>query len=159
MSPHIFNLAGIAQTCVHPRDVTELLPQSFFDSVYSISETAPSTFLGGIAAHLRPGSSSPPSTNVHALTILARIMADSRLSLPDDLNPLGIVQRTIAKHSQLIRDYVSQWTIDVRKPGEIERKVEEIAWTNVVMYGIAGWTWAQQVKQGREGEFNADFFL
>lgn len=86
-------------------------------------------------------------------------MADSRLSLPDDLDTGSVIQKTIAKHSHHIREYGSQWTIDVSKAGEIERKVEEIAWTNVVMYGIAGWTWAQQVKQGSEGEFNADFFL
>lgn len=161
-----FNLAGIAQACVHHKDVTELLPQSFFDSVLSTSEPAPSKFLGGttqkiaqFVAHLTPASSSSPSNNVNALTILARVMADSRLTLPDDMNSMGIIQRVLAKHSQLIRDHVSQWTIDVHKPGEIERKVQEIAWTNVVMYGVAGWTWAQQVKQGREGEFNADFFL
>lgn len=157
---------------MHPADVHELLPKSFFDSIYAISDTILANTPGfvanatrkieQVAAHLEPGKSmslAAQDHNVHALTILARVLADSRLSLPDDLNELTIVQKTIAKHSHLIREYASQWTIDLRKSGEIERKVEEITWMNVVMYGVAGWTWAQQVKRGKEGEFNADFFL
>ncbi|KAF9445187.1 hypothetical protein P691DRAFT_676137 [Macrolepiota fuliginosa MF-IS2] len=136
-------IEGLAQTCVHQADVSKILPPSFFEPI----PTAPTVTNG---TH---------GDNVHALTILARVAADSRLSLPKDLNELALVQNIIDDHSDLIREYASQWTIDIQKPGEIERKVEEITWMNVVMYGVAGWTWAQQVKQGQEGEFNADFFL
>lgn len=170
-------LSGLAQTCIHPPDVSELLPKSFFDSAYAITDTifanTPNFVTNAarkieqVAGHLESNTSfgrsiaSVPSgdDNVHALTILARVLADSRLSLPDDLYELNIVQNTIAKNADLLRGYASQWTINIQKPGEIDRKVEEITWMNVVMYGVAGWTWAQKVKQGKEGDFNADFFL
>lgn len=115
-----------------------------------------------VAARSEPGkavSLAALDDDVHALTVLARVMTDSRLSPPDDPDESTIIQSTIARHSHLIQQYAAQWVIDLHRTGEIERKVEEITWMNVVMYGIAGWTWAQQVKQGREGEFNADFYL
>jgi hypothetical protein len=97
--------------------------------------------------------------NVHALTILARVAADSKLILPKDLDELKLVENTMADHSDLIRKYAMEWTINLSRPDEIDRKVEELSWMVVVIYGIAGWTWAQQVKQGKKGPFNADFFL
>lgn len=147
------------------------MPKSFFDSVYAIADpTAPyapgyvSSVTGTIrsaASYLVPrlGATVQNNENVHALTILARVAADAKLTLPGDLDELNIVENTIADHADLIRDYAMQWTIDLSKPGELNRKVEELSWMVVVIYGVAGWTWAQQTKQGTEGPFNADFFL
>jgi len=174
--PGIF-IEGLAQACVHRPDVYKLLPISFFESIYSISDkilaNTPNSVANAtrkveqIAGHLGSGASigkevlsaAQGGNNVHALTILARVMADSTLDLPQDHEELTAVQGVIDKHADRIRDYASQWTIDIQRSGEVDRKVEEIAWMNTVMYGIAGWTWAQKVKHGKDGEFNADFFL
>ncbi|KXN91334.1 Oxidoreductase AflY [Leucoagaricus sp. SymC.cos] len=114
-----------------------------------------------VASYIVPGVGTAVQSheNVHALTVLARVAEDSKLTLPSDLDELNIVENTVADHSDLIRDYAMQWSIDLSKAGEINRKVEELSWMAVVIYGIAGWTWAQQVKQGTEGNFNADFFF
>jgi hypothetical protein len=135
---------------VHPPDVSKLLPKPFFDSIYAMTDK-----ISGSA----PANAAKDTENVHALTILARVTADSKLTLPTDLDELMILQNTLDQHSDAIRDYAMQWSIDLNRPGEINRKVEEIAWMNTVIFGVAGWTWAQQVEQGREGDFNADFFL
>ncbi|KAF9446677.1 hypothetical protein P691DRAFT_794239 [Macrolepiota fuliginosa MF-IS2] len=159
---------GLAQACIHPPDVSQLFPPSFFESIYLIPvprtsdmlATKATRKLAQVAAHLGYNSSlSREGDDVHALTILARVLADPRLTFPTNLREHYILQNTVADHGDLIRDYASQWTIDIQKPGELERKIEELAWALTVMYGVAGWTYAQQVGQGQVGEFNADFFL
>lgn len=166
-------IEGLAQTCVHRADVSKLLPVSFFESAYMMSDTTPSKAskfmtnatrkLEQVASHLSPISTAASTIqdkpNVHALTILARVMEDSRLIRPENLDQLAVLQGTIEMHADLIRDYASQWTISLQKPFETDRKFEELVWMNTVMYGVAGWTWAQQERKGEDGEFNADFFL
>ncbi|KXN91345.1 Oxidoreductase AflY [Leucoagaricus sp. SymC.cos] len=162
---------GLASTSVHQPNVSKLLPKLFFDSIYAIADpTAPNApgyltsvtgTIRNVASYIVPsvGTTVQSHENVHALTILARVAEDSKLTLPSDLDELNIVENTIADHSDVIRDYAMQWPIDLSKPGEINRKVEELSWMVVVIYGVAGWTWAQQFKQGAEGDFNADFFF
>ncbi|KXN91320.1 Oxidoreductase AflY [Leucoagaricus sp. SymC.cos] len=145
-------------------------PKFFFDTIYSIKGGIPSSApgllssvtreVGQVAAHLEADAvSANGGADVHALTILARVAADSRLTLPKDLDELMIVQNVIADHAEIIRDYAMQWSIDLKRPGEINRKVEEISWMNATIFGIAGWTWSQQVEHCKEGGFNADFFF
>ncbi|KAJ3572059.1 hypothetical protein NP233_g3334 [Leucocoprinus birnbaumii] len=163
---------GLASTSVHHSTVSKLLPKAFFDAIWFVADpTAPnvpgyiSSVTGTIrsaASYIVPRIAPTPATtneNVHALTILARVAADSRLTLPSDLDELKLVDNTIADHADLIREYAMQWSIDLSKPGELGRKIEEISWMVVVIYGVAGWTWAQQVKQGTQGPFHADFFF
>lgn len=163
---------GLASTSVHQASVSKLLPKTFFDSIWAVADpTTPNApgYISSVTGTIRSAASyvipsfgpgpTPSNENVHALTILARVAADSKLSLPKDLDELNIVENTIAEHSDLIRDYAMQWTIDLSQPGEISRKVEELSWMAAIIYGIAGWTWAQQTKQGAEGDFNADFFF
>jgi hypothetical protein len=56
---------------------------------------------------------------------------------------------TLVAHGYRIREHVQKWTVDLSKPGEIERKMEECIWTSSVIYALGGW---------RNG-FTADFFL
>lgn len=47
--------------------------------------------------------------------------------------------------------YANSWTLDVSDPKEVERKIEELQWMNVLIYAVAGF------KDGKGG-FSADFF-
>ena len=84
-------------------------------------------------------------------------MADDTISQPADLDELRLVENTVLSFGNRIGEHVAQWTVDLSKPGEIERKIEELCWMAVIGFGVAGWTWAQDIKpDGRE--FHADFF-
>jgi hypothetical protein len=97
--------------------------------------------------------------NTHALTILARVLRDSRFapSAITERDDAKIYAATIELHAPAIVEYAAQWTINLEAlkngRGEAERKVEELAWTVCLLYGVAGWT-----GRGKE-RFNADFFL
>ncbi|KAG6811424.1 hypothetical protein H0H92_007532 [Tricholoma furcatifolium] len=94
--------------------------------------------------------SATPQKNVHAFTILARILKDERFSDIENRADLSIYTRVIEQHSDALNDYVGQWTYDRHDPQELEHKIEELVWANVIIYGIGGWT--------KRRNFNADFF-
>ncbi|KAJ7599286.1 hypothetical protein C8J56DRAFT_1040180 [Mycena floridula] len=120
-------LEGLAQTAVHDVEATPCLPKSLFDTV----------------------ESSQPST--HAFTILARILKDhdfdSASKRPD---MFAMYPAAMEKYGPLVGKYVDMWTINTSDPKNIERKVVELQWTVVIMFGTANWS---------EKSFNADFFL
>ena len=86
-------------------------------------------------------------TGIHAFTILARILADPRFDLekPGSEGPFYTV--ALHKTGDAVRELVDQWDLT----GELHKKLEELLWTNVLMYGVGG--------SEKSGEFNADFFL
>jgi len=101
--------------------------------------------------------------NIHALSILARIMNDSQFdpASTKNGNETEIYDYTIQKHGIGIAEHVRAWTINVSKldegdAGEMNRKIEEVAWAVCIIYGIGGWTGRQG---GSGGQFNADFIL
>lgn len=120
--------SGLAQTAVHDVEATPCLPKSLFDTV----------------------ESSQPST--HAFTILARILKDhdfdSASKRPKDM--FAMYPAAMKTYGPLVSKYVDMWTIDTSDPKNIERKVIELQWTTVIMFGTANWS---------EKSFNADFFL
>jgi hypothetical protein len=86
----------------------------------------------------------------HALDIIARILKDPRLAAKEKVPDHEMYSFTMEKHGQVLANYASEWSVNISDPGEVERKIEELVWTNCIIYGIGGWT---------EGEdFNADFF-
>lgn len=48
-----------------------------------------------------------------------------------------------------------QWNVDVKKlaadPTEIDRKIEELQWTNTILFAVSGY------RNLEGGKFNADF--
>lgn len=86
-------------------------------------------------------------TGTHAFTILGRIVTDLRLEIERPETELMIYKNTMDKHGDAIRQYADQWDLT----GDLHKKVEELLWTNVLMYGVGG-----SVKSG---SFNADFIL
>ncbi|KAF5347796.1 hypothetical protein D9756_010285 [Leucocoprinus leucothites] len=167
----ILVVEGLALGAVHDKDISKLFPEVFFNSIWAVPDPAvpkaPSymssvtgTFKNA-ASYIVPGLGSPakPNEEVHALTILARVLADDSLTLPQDLDELNLVKNTVAEHHDKILDLALAWTIDPSRPGELDRKVEEIGWFAMVGYGVAGWTWCNKTRPNEGRPFNADFFM
>lgn len=89
---------------------------------------------------------------MHAFTILSRILKDPQFEHKETVEELKLYQTTAERHGDAIKNYVSEWSYDSSDPKEVERKIEELIWTNLVIYGIAGWT------KGKGEDFFADFF-
>ncbi|KAL0948385.1 hypothetical protein HGRIS_010967 [Hohenbuehelia grisea] len=145
---------GLAQTAVHKADSQHLLPALFFDG-----ESATNGLINRLASALvlnnqepRTSSATQPK-NVHALDILARVMKDTKLDVKnaafDRSRPGGSYVHVEEHFGEDIRKYVEQWTLDTSVPGEVEKKIEELVWTNSVIYAVPGW------KKGER--FLADF--
>jgi Questin oxidase-like len=91
-------------------------------------------------------------------------MHDSQFDTPSTTNlndEADTYNSTIEKYGNGIAEHVRAWTIDVSKlsegdVGELNQKLEEVAWVVCILYGIGGWTGRQG---GSGGQFNADFFL
>ncbi|KAL0959083.1 hypothetical protein HGRIS_014381 [Hohenbuehelia grisea] len=95
------------------------------------------------------------TAGVHALTVLARVINDPKF----DLHNAGINRRVLgAAHAHVerhfgaaIRQYVEEWTIDATDQRNVERKIEELAWVNTVIYAMRGFRPGQR--------FHGDFFF
>ena len=83
----------------------------------------------------------------HAFTILARILSDPRLDIGKPREGLSFYKHALDKTGDTIREYVDQWDLT----GDLGKKLEELLWTNVLIYGVGG--------SEKCGNFNADFFL
>jgi hypothetical protein len=129
---------GLAQAATHPVIFGPLVPESLFTSVLS----APNGTL----------LNDPP---VHAFSVVARILADSQFQLPGwqaGANFLENIPKLVLKATALA-GYVNEWTVDVQRlasdPKEIDRKLEELHWTNTIIYAVSGYK--------KDDDFNADF--
>lgn len=60
----------------------------------------------------------------------------------------------IHQKGNAIFEYTSAWTFDLLNPNELEHKIEELQWMNVLIYTAAGLR-----KSNGRLEFRADFFL
>lgn len=57
----------------------------------------------------------------------------------------GFYKETVETLGDSIRKYVDEWTLD----GDLEKKLEDLIWTNTLIYGVGG---------AEAPTFNADFF-
>jgi len=128
---------GLAQTAVHSAapHSTRIIPSSLF--LQEDNELA-SRFAHG--AHL-----DDTKTGTHAFTILGKILRDSRFE-PTPGDESAIYREALNKHGDAVREYVDQWDLT----GDLGKKLEELLWTNVLIYGVGG--------SEKSGDFNADFF-
>lgn len=123
------------------------MPVSFWTAAKQAPVASVTTRLLGLG-----GSSAPaPKNNVHALTILARILKDARFDVIPAVEDYTIVYSNITdKYGDAIIKYAQMWTFDQNDPQEAERKVEELVYANTVIYAVGGWS--------KDREFNNDFF-
>jgi Questin oxidase-like len=63
---------------------------------------------------------------------------------------MQLYKTAMEAHGDAIRKYTREWSYNSSDPKELERKIEELVWMNVIIYGIAGWT--------KDKDYNADFF-
>ncbi|KIM44058.1 hypothetical protein M413DRAFT_68435 [Hebeloma cylindrosporum] len=134
--PGIF-AEGLAQTAVHGPTSSPVIPSSWFDE----SEAGlVSRFASAVGL-----ADKGPKPNIHAFTILARVLADPALA-PRQLNETEFYQKTVANYGDHIVKHVNEWNLD----GDLDKKVEELLWTNVLIYAVGG--------SEEDETFNADFF-
>ncbi|KAJ3502581.1 hypothetical protein NLJ89_g8819 [Agrocybe chaxingu] len=84
--------------------------------------------------------------DVHAFTVLSRVLNDDRLAPTRAYSQLGLFQDVMDAHSPTISSYVDQWTLG----GDLDKKVEELLWMQALIYGVSG--------VEKSGPYNADFF-
>ncbi|KAF9523339.1 hypothetical protein CPB83DRAFT_863095 [Crepidotus variabilis] len=124
------------------------------DIVGSVVNTVfPSSLVGRPPQISRSSKDKDP----HALTILAKVLADPRFE-PVPPGDGSCFNEIIQAHGEAIAAYVCEWDLDVTKVEETgfwEKKVEELAWVVVVLFGVAGWVDGKD----KEGGFNSDFYF
>ena len=132
---------GLAQTAVHllVPSPTQIITSSWF--LQDDEDKLVSQFAQGV--HVDDAKTGGGST--HAFTILARILADLRLEMEKPKEPLLIYKPVLDKAGDVVREYVDQWDLS----GDLDKKLEELLWTNVLIYGVGGLE--------KSGDFNADF--
>ena len=114
-----------------------MIPSSWFDESETGLVSRFTSALGLVDKGRKP--------DIHAFTILARVLADPAL-VPLQFSEDEFYEETVKNHGDHIVKYVNEWTLD----GDLDKKVEELLWTNVLIYAVGG--------SEEEGTFNADFF-
>ncbi|KAF8622031.1 hypothetical protein AX15_007318 [Amanita polypyramis BW_CC] len=169
-------IEGLAQTAVHENDSEALLTPVFFQRclndiagpiplTQAISGTDRAseifyTLASRISSHLEKFNLSTPNkpkAECHTLSIVARMSKDKRFDGYKQQELLKMYSDLMSKFSEPIMEYAGQWSLDMHLGGaarnkkELEDKLEELAWTYTVLYGLSGW------KEGQP--FNADFLI
>lgn len=141
---------GLAQAAVHRSGSTALLPASLFEGSAGV-DVLGSRLASGLVINdtISPEAGGPSGT--HALTILARILSDHRFHERKAVEQFLIYQTVMDELGDILRDYADQWSLDMKRPGELQHKIEELVWANTIIYGIGGWTKGE--------DLNADFLL
>ncbi|KAF8621959.1 hypothetical protein AX15_007389 [Amanita polypyramis BW_CC] len=162
---------GLAQAAVHKDESGDLLAPIFFkhcfEDVGVTSQTGAgtekgqhSTFASRLDTLMHRLHISRPRQkggNVHALTVMSRVLKDERFSGVKEAGLYEVYPNVAKRFNESLRDYAGQWSINmklgalVQNRKEVEDKLEELAWAYTIMYGLSGWR--------RNQPFNADFFL
>ena len=109
----------------------DLLPRVWFPDVVSSVDTR-----GG---------------NRTALSIVALVSCDPRLSRIKHMDEETMCPKTLTEYGSIIHDYVNMWKFDISTEAGIADAIEELSWANVLIYGVGGFS--------PDKPFNADFFL
>lgn len=153
---------GLAMACVQEDDLADMFPQSVFpwnDGNSGIAQSVTSATAKLSAFSLNRSSTSDSSP--HALEVLAKIANDaafapSALGIQDCKFGELRMGQVLENAGPKLFELVSGWTVNGADRGEVYRKIEELVWMNVVIYGVAGWG-GRHTAPGKK--FNAEFFL
>lgn len=140
------------------RDITRNTPVRFPIDVNTeeVGSVVSHMLVEGLLEKLNlSASTKPQETRVHALSVLARVSKDPRFDGFRQTDLYKVYEDVMNDFSGPISEYVAQWSLDMHfgateeNQQELEKKLEELAWTYTVLYGLSGWT---------EGQIlNADF--
>ncbi|KAI0776927.1 hypothetical protein BD413DRAFT_523845 [Trametes elegans] len=159
---------GLAQAAVHSAQGTNLVrsaslfqhPHADPSGIARLTALLPSLSLGKSAANGEAASDKP---SVHALSILGRVLADDKYS-PDTLGltnlaevtTFDLVDKTVGG---ALADLAAEWAAELAGDGAtsaaVERKIEELTWTNALIYGVGGWAVRDRSPTKK---FTANFF-
>ncbi|KAG6808052.1 hypothetical protein H0H92_005568 [Tricholoma furcatifolium] len=135
---------GLAWTAVHLKSSTAVIPASLWNPPSTVRSL-------GLALGWKTASENAQEANTHALTILARIIKDSRFdNIPAAENYAVVYSHINDKYGDAVSEYVRSWTFNQKNPQESERKIEELVYANTIIYAIGGWS--------KDKPFNTDFF-
>jgi len=113
-------------TATHPAEAANLIPESLFESNSLID------------AFSSKASIKDSSAEVHALTILARMLADEELSRQaKPMNPEGLFQ-LMKDNGPVVLRYVEDWKFDASDPATVNRKLAELYWALALIY-VSTW--------------------
>ncbi|KAG8706831.1 hypothetical protein FRC09_002178 [Ceratobasidium sp. 395] len=139
---------GLAQAATHNVAFKKLFDAKFFNS-----DTANTGgYLATLTSALAITPSTKPKRHTHALTILARVLADSRLEAGQTcrFESTQKLTDTLDSTGDIIREYAELWTVEEDKK-IIQERVEELQWFAATAFGLGGWK--------KDKKFKADFFL
>ncbi|KAJ3501586.1 hypothetical protein NLJ89_g9273 [Agrocybe chaxingu] len=134
------SITGLAQAAIHPSACGMVIPRAWFGNGNVKYLTQHFSTVVGV---------SRKPQDVHAFTIVARIVGDKRITpcaqAGDEV--IAVYMDVMKAHGDAIANYVDEWTLE----GDLTRKVEELLWTQTLIYGVCGLE--------ENGGYNADFFL
>lgn len=97
----------------------------------------------------RPISKASTTSGVHAFTILARLLKDPKFDVKK-IGKSNDFRYLVDNLSEPLLKILDDWVVDASDPKAVEKKIEEIILTNVLLYALPGW------KEGQD--FKANFF-
>ncbi|KAI0667411.1 hypothetical protein C8Q78DRAFT_982136 [Trametes maxima] len=166
---------GLAETAVHSPLAPALTPPTLMQyvgaaatdaanaTVSRVTSFIPSLVLDQVRRVIRPAETTRAPKNVHALSLVARLLHHDRYSyktvaLPPPVNSEEdtSLERVLHLRGAELAEVVNKWTVDGTNFVEVEAKIEELFWTNAVIFGVGGW--GGREKSGT-GKFNGDFFF
>ncbi|KAI0739632.1 hypothetical protein C8Q80DRAFT_1222030 [Daedaleopsis nitida] len=166
---------GLAETAVHLVTAPALTPSSLMQYATAAASDAKNATVSRLASLMpslvleqfsRTTQSQPvvaPSKSVHALSLVARLLTDDfwsykTIGLPP---PKGgeedtSLERVLHLRGDQLVEVMKEWTVDGMNAQQVQDKIEELFWTNVVIYAVGGWGGRTHSKTG---QFNGDFFF
>ncbi|KAI0357098.1 hypothetical protein OH77DRAFT_1422596 [Trametes cingulata] len=166
---------GLAQAATHSDQGKKLIPAAIFQhqqkqkETHSGSVSRLTSLIPSLTLRKRPSNDgrAAPSTEaksaVHAFSILARVVTDQKfnptsigLPLPEGESPFDRVEEVVG---DALAELAAEWAADLEgegaTPAAIDKKIEELAWMNAIIYGVGGWAGRER---SANKQFNADFF-
>ncbi|KAF9235891.1 hypothetical protein BU15DRAFT_64442 [Melanogaster broomeanus] len=144
---------GLSLCAVQLMHKTGLYPPSFFAASPTAEVDGTADLLSSLVLNAKPAAAPTVSKTggVHAFDIMARMLKDDQLKPKAVGGAIHQFADTAAALGTVIQRYAEMWTVDLTKPGEIERKMEELIWVSSVTYGVGGFDAAKA--------FKSDFYL
>ncbi|KAI6118361.1 hypothetical protein F5141DRAFT_614817 [Pisolithus sp. B1] len=142
---------GLALAAVQDLFGNEFYPKHFFTEGAQVTTEVAAHLVSSLTLGGSVSKTTGPRADTHVFDIIARIVRDDILKVDNGPVPRTVFKQAVAQHAARIRAYAAQWTLDVTRKEEIERKMEELIWLSSAVYAIGAF---DEVKG-----FAADFYL
>ncbi|THU95963.1 hypothetical protein K435DRAFT_778804 [Dendrothele bispora CBS 962.96] len=134
-------IEGLALTAAHR--CASLIPRSLFEAN---TESLVSRVQNTLSL-----KSNPPKPQMHAFSILSRILRDPQFKLPKGSDLRAMYGHIVKELRDALFKFVNDWAVDTSTPEGIQKAIEEVQFVCTLLYAVPGY---------REPEsFNADFLF